>query len=141
VAYVGAAALLLLILQYFLGLWTNVYAPAQFSNFNSSANYSPALYAHIDNGFVLFFLGIVAVILAALSRRVRTIVPAVVLVASIYGAGYFGMAYVNATPNTPIDSFGMGALFLVALFSAGALLMGSMRARTAPSAPVVTVTT
>jgi hypothetical protein len=129
VTYLAGVALLLLIAQYFLGLWTNVYAPAQFASFDSGANYSPSLNVHIVNGDVLFLLSIVALVFTALARQLRLIVSAVVLVVSIYVAGQFGMVYVNSTPNDPIDSFGMGAMFLIALFSATSLLMMSWRRR------------
>jgi len=131
VTYLSAAGLLLLLFQYLFGLWTNVYAPAQFSSFDSGANYSPSLNVHIVNGDVLFLLSIVILVFTAFSRQVRLIAPAAVLVASIYIAGAFGMAYVNSTPNDPIYSFGMGAMYLVALFSAGAVLMMSVRVQRA----------
>lgn len=138
VAYVGGIALALLILQYVLGLWTDVYAPAQFASFDSGSNYAPSLRAHIVTGDVLFLVSAVAVVLAAISRRLLLIVPAVVLLVSIFGAGEFGMAFVNSAPNDPIDSFAMGTLFLAALFTSAALVMFSQRARaTAGPAPSV----
>lgn len=129
VTYVGGLTLLLLIAQYFLGLWTNVYAPAQFASFDSGAGYSPSLDAHILNGDVLFLLALIVLVFAAVSKRIRLIVPAVVLVIAVFVAGELGMAFVNSTPNDPIDSFGMGTMFLVALFSAAALMMLSANAR------------
>ena len=129
VTYLAGATLVLLIAQYFLGLWTNVYAPAQFASFDSGANYSPSLNVHIINGDVLFLVSVVALVFAALARQLRLIVPAVVLVVAIYLAGEFGMVYVNSTPNAPIDSFGMGGMFLVALFSAAGLMMMASRSR------------
>lgn len=127
ITYVSGAVLFLLLLQYFLGLWTNVYAPAQFASFDSGANYAPSLNAHIINGDVLFLLAVVLLVLAAFSRQARLVISAVVLVVAVYAAGEFGMAYVNSSPNDPIDSFGMGSLFLVALFSAAGLMMMSWR--------------
>lgn len=135
VSYVGAASLVLLIAQYFLGLWTNVYAPAQFASFDSATNYAPSLQVHILNGDILFLLSLVALVFAVFSKQVRLIASAVVLAGSIYVAGEFGMVYVNSTPNDPIDSFGMGAMFLVALLSAAALLMFSVRAHPTYPAP------
>ncbi|MFZ1023292.1 MAG: hypothetical protein WAN87_04075 [Thermoplasmata archaeon] len=133
VTYLAGAALVLLIAQYFLGLWTNVYAPAQFASFQTgidSGPYYPApLRVHVANGDVLFLLSIVALVFAALARQLRLIVPALVLAVSIYVAGELGMLFVNSTPNAPIDSFGMGAMFLVALLSAAGLLMMSWRSR------------
>jgi hypothetical protein len=55
----------------------------------------------------------------------------VILVASVYVAGAFGMAYVNSTPNDPAYSFGMGTMFLVALFAAASLVMMSVRVQRA----------
>lgn len=136
VTYLGAAAVLLLLFQYLLGLWTNVYAPSQFSSFDSGANYAPALNVHIVNGDVLFLLSLALVVLAAISRRARLVVPATILAVSIYIAGAFGMAYVNSTPNNPVYSFGMGTMFLAALFSAAALLMLSVRVQRSPKAPL-----
>ncbi len=133
VTYLAGAALVLLLVQYFLGLWTNVYAPAQFASFDhgSGANYPPSLNVHITIADVLFLLSIVALVFAALARQLRLIVASIVLMVSIFVAGEFGMAFVNSAPNDPIDSFGMGAMFLVALFSAAALVMLSARARSA----------
>jgi hypothetical protein len=141
VTYISGVTLFLLLLQYLLGLWTNVYAPAQFSSFDSGANYSPALNGHIINGDALFLLSVIALVIAAISKQVRLFIPAVVLVVSIYVAGQFGMAYVNSTPNDAIDSFGMGTMFLVALFSAAALIMTSRRSgRTPGSTPSASTT-
>ena len=121
--FLAAAAIGLLILQYVVGLWTNVYAPAQFDSFDSGANYPLALNVHIVNGDVLFLLSVAAVVVTALGRQWRLVVPAVVLAASVYVAGQFGMMYVNTSPNDPVYSFGMGVTFLVALFGASALIM------------------
>ncbi|MGA7846944.1 MAG: hypothetical protein WCB18_07660 [Thermoplasmata archaeon] len=138
VTYLAGASLVLLIAQYFLGLWSNVYAPAQFLSFyqgvDAGANYPPALFVHITVADVLFILSIVALVFAALARQLRLIIPALVLVVSIYVAGEFGMAFVNSTPNDPIDSFGMGTMFLVALFATMGILALS-RSRRTPSAP------
>jgi hypothetical protein len=141
VTYLASAVLLLLIVQYFLGLWTNVYAPAHFSSFDSGSNYAPSLNFHIVNGDVLFLLSIVKLVFAALARQLRLVAPAVLLVVSIYVAGEFGMAYVNSTPNNPIDSFGMGGVFLVALYSAASLVIASLRSRpVVPSTPEIPTT-
>lgn len=123
VLFLGGALLVVLVVQYLLGLWTSVYAPAQFASFDSGAGYSPSLRAHILAGDVLFLGSVVVLVLAAISRRPRLIAPALVLAASIFLAGQFGMAFVNSSPNDPIDSFGMGATFLVALTSATALVV------------------
>jgi hypothetical protein len=138
--FLSGVILLLLLVEYLSGLWTNVYAPAQFSAFDSSSsNYPPALNAHIAVGDILALLSVVALILAGLSRKLRLIAPAAVLVISIAVAGELGMAFVNSSPNDAAYSFGMGAMFLVALLAAAGLQMTSVRSRapvgTAPSTP------
>jgi hypothetical protein len=143
VRIVGAVAgveLVLLFVQYALGLWTNLYGPDTFNTNTSLAS----LDWHFIVGDLLFLVGIVIVILAALARAVRLIVPAVVLVIAVYAAGAFGMAFVNSTPNNPIYSFGMGIMFLVALFSDLAIMGQAWRrslwqAAMAPMAPSPTV--
>jgi hypothetical protein len=131
-AYAGGVTLLLLTLQYLVGLWTNVYAPAQFGPFDSYPPYpSPALEVHILNGILLGVVSLAALVLAALSKQLRLIVPALVLLIAVFVAGEFGFIFVNSAPNNPIDSFGMGAMFIVALFSAAALLMLSRGTRPA----------
>lgn len=117
--------MLLLVAQYFSGLWTNVYAPAMFTS-NSAF---PSLNAHYFIGFALFFVGIVVVILAGLSRNWRLILGGIVVVVAVLLAGIFGSAFVGSSPNNPIDSFAMGAMFLVALFANSAILMVGSRAR------------
>jgi hypothetical protein len=136
-AYVGGVTLLVLILQYLVGLWTNVYAPAQFGPFDSYPPYpSVALEVHILNGILVGLVSLAALVLAALSKQLRLIVPALVLLISVFVAGEFGFFFVNSTPNNPIDSFGMGAMFIVALFSAAALVMlsGGVRPNEGPRA-------
>lgn len=117
--------MLLLVAQYFLGLWTNVYAPAAFTS-NSSF---PSLNWHYNIGFALFFVGIALVILTALSRDWRLVVAGIVTVVAVYSAGMFGANFVSSSPNNPLDSFGMGAMFLVALFADSAVLMLASRNR------------
>lgn len=126
--------MLLLIVQYLLGLWANVYAPAQFAPFDSYPPFpSPALEFHILTGDALFLLSLVVLVFAALSKRLHQIAPAVVLVVSIFIAGQFGMAFVNSSPNDPLDSFGMGVMFLVAFVSAVTLMV--LPGRRAPTVP------
>jgi hypothetical protein len=123
--------LLLLIAQYFLGLWTNVYAPSMFTS-NSSF---PSLNWHYNVGFMLFFVGIVVLILTALARDWRLILSGVVVVIAVYSAGMFGADYVSSSPNNPLDSFGMGTMFLVALFANAVILMLASRGRRSVSDP------
>ncbi len=123
--------MVLLIGQYLLGMWTNVYAPST-PAFYSMKNYAP-LGLHVFNGDALFLLALVALIFAIFSRQLRLIVPAVVLSIAVLAAGEFGMAFENSI--NPIYSFGMGTMWLVAFFAASALLMGSRRPRNASMAP------
>lgn len=123
--------MLLLVAQYFLGLWTNVYAPAMFTS-NSAF---PSLNWHYNIGFLLFFVGIALVILTALSRDWRLVVAGVLVVAAVYSAGMFGADFVSSSPNNPIDSFGMGAMFLVALFANSVVLMFASRNRNSAAVP------
>jgi hypothetical protein len=123
--------MILLVAQYFLGLWTNVYAPSMFTS-NSSF---PSLDWHYNIGFILFFAGIVLLILTGLARDWRLLLCGIVVLGAVYGAGQFGAAYVSSSPNNPLDSFGMGALFLVALFANSAALMLASRARHPTGSP------
>jgi hypothetical protein len=111
---VTGISLLLLLIQYLLGLWTADYAPAAFTNDTSF----PSLDWHYNVGFALGIVSILIVILAALTRQARLIAPSVVLFIAILVAGVLGMRYVNTTPNDPLASFGMGVMFLVAFGSA-----------------------
>jgi hypothetical protein len=115
-AFVGLV-FLLLIAEYLLGLWTNVYAPAMFT---SSAS-TPALAAHMSAGIALFVAPIVMTVLAALRKELRRVIPSVVTVLAIGAAGVFGRMYISTTPNDPAYSFAMGTLFLVAFVSAAAV--------------------
>lgn len=122
---VTGVTLLLLLVQYMLGLWTADYAPASFTD-NTSY---PSLDWHYNVGFILGFLSIIAVVVAVLTRRARLIAPAVVLLLSVVGAGVMGMRFVGTTPNDPLASFVMGVLFLVAFGSAMGLMTQLGRAR------------
>ena len=128
--------MLLLVAQYLLGLWTNPYVPA--SGFTSNSS-SPALDWHYNVGFILGILGIVAIALASVSRRLPLAPLAVLLFLSVIVAGPAGGAYVTATPNPSNDSFLMGAVFLLAVLSAFGLVYqvwkGTPGASSTPAAP------
>jgi len=123
--------MLFLVAQYFLGLWTNVYAPSMFTS-NSSF---PSLDWHYNIGFTLFFVGVVMLILAGLSRNWRLVLGGIVVVVAVYVAGQLGASFVSSSPNNPLDSFGMGVMFLVALFANSAVLMLAARARRPTGSP------
>ncbi|MCI4330466.1 MAG: hypothetical protein L3K19_01275 [Thermoplasmata archaeon] len=120
--------LLLLVTQYLLGLWTAAYAPATFT----SDTTFPSLDWHYNIGFILGLLSIAVIIVAALSRQVRLIVPAVVLFVAVLLAGMFGSRFVGTTPNDPRFAFAMGVMFLVA-FGAAMGLAGQLARRRWPS--------
>jgi hypothetical protein len=128
---VAGIEMLLLITQYFTGLWTNVYAPAMFTS-NSSFG---SLNAHYYGGFLLFFIGIALVIVAGLSRDWRPTLAGIVVLLAVLLAGSYGADFVGSSPNNPIYAFGMGAMFLVALFADAAVLMIASRARRPMSVP------
>jgi hypothetical protein len=137
VAIVALIEIFLLIAQYLLGVWTNVYAPAQFVlNSSGMSDQVGTLVYHVLVGFLLFLVGVVILILAGLSRDLRLIGLAVVLPIAVFVAGEFGSAFERSTPNNPIYSFGMGAMFLVALFATMGILAlsRSRRMLSAPSA-------
>lgn len=102
---------ILLVIQYFLGLYTNVYAPSSGFTGNSS---STSLDWHYNLGYTLGVLAILAVVFAVLTRAGRLIGPAVVMFLGVLIAGIFGGAFVNSTPNNPAYSIGMGLAFLIA---------------------------
>lgn len=128
-SYMAAVELALLIAQYLLGLLTNLYGPAVYADRNGP----PSLGFHFLTGYLLFLVGAVILIFSGLARSARLIIPAVVLEIAILLAGIFGSLFLGT--NNPIYSFGMGTMFLVALFSAIAFLAFSWRART--TGPVV----
>jgi hypothetical protein len=130
VLILAGVEMLLLVAQYCLGLWTNVYAPAMFTS-NSSF---PSLDWHYNIGYILFLLGVVVLIFAGLARDPRLVLSAIVVVVAVYVAGSLGAAYVSSSPNNPLDSFGMGAMFLVAFLADAATLMLASRARRNPAA-------
>ncbi|MCI4317369.1 MAG: hypothetical protein L3J96_02425 [Thermoplasmata archaeon] len=124
--------MLLLVVQYLLGLWTNLYGPTAYTS-NTSF---PALDAHYNVGFALFFTALILLVLTGLSRELRLVVPAVVGLVAIILAGVYGMMYVGSTPNAPIDSFLMGLMFLVAFGATSAVSsLGMMRHPVGPMPP------
>ncbi|MFZ1023172.1 MAG: hypothetical protein WAN87_03455 [Thermoplasmata archaeon] len=134
---VAVVEIFLLIAQYLLGIWTNVYAPAQFVLNSSGMSTQPgSLVYHVLVGFLLFLVGVVILILAGLSRDLRLICLAAVLPVAVFVAGEFGSAFERSTPNNPIYSFGMGVMFIVALFATMGILALSRNRRmlSAPSA-------
>jgi hypothetical protein len=135
VTIVAVVEILLLIGQYLLGIWTNVYAPAQFVlNSSGMSDQVGTLEYHVLVGFLLFLVGVVILILAGFTRDLRLIALAVVVPIAVFVAGELGSAFERSTPNNPIYSFGMGAMFIVALFATLGILAVS-RSRRMPAAP------
>jgi hypothetical protein len=100
-----------LVVQYIAGLGTNAYAPA--AGFTMNTDFG--IYdLHWDNGFLLGILVILLLIVAGLSRQVRSLVPAVVAFLAVLVAGIAGMNFVNTTPNPPGATIAMGLAWLVA---------------------------
>lgn len=128
---VAGVAMVLLVAQYLLGMWTNVYAPST-PAFYAMKNYTP-LGLHVFNGDALFLLAVVALIFAAFSWQLRLIVPAAALAIAILVGGELGMAFENSV--NPIYSFGMGTMWMVAFFATGILLWGSWGLGNASMAP------
>lgn len=120
---VAVVTLLILLVQYLSGIWTNLYSTSMFTS-NSS---SPSLDAHYDGGFALGLLGIVAIALAVLTRRARLIGQSAALFLWIVVAGIAGMAFVGNTPNPAIDSFTMAVAFLLAFGTAIGLTFSAYR--------------
>jgi hypothetical protein len=113
--FLAPIVLLILIAQYLLGLWTNLYAPAAGFTSNSS---SLALDWHYNLGFILGIVSILSIVLAALTRRLPLVILSVILFVGVFVAGMAGGSYVNSTPNPSSDSFLMGAMFLLAFVAA-----------------------
>ncbi|MCI4351573.1 MAG: hypothetical protein L3K15_08705 [Thermoplasmata archaeon] len=131
--YLAPITMLLLVAQYLLGLWTNLYAPPAGLTSNSS---SPALDWHYNIGFILGIIAILALVLALLSRQLRLAGSASALLVGVLVAGFAGGNFVGTNPNNAVSSFVMGAMFLVAFVAALGLGYGSwMRASPAPSVP------
>lgn len=120
-----------LVIQYIVGMGTNVYAPV--AGFNSSTDFG--LYDfHWDNGWALGVLSIVLVVVAVLSGRARNIAPSVVSLAAVLVAGFAGMAFVSSTPNPAWATLTMSIAFLV---SFGAMISFGFQLRTGNTSPVV----
>jgi hypothetical protein len=144
VEIVAVVEIFLLIAQYLLGVWTNVYAPAQFVLNSSGVSTQPGtLVYHVLVGFILVLVGVVILILAGISRDLWLVALAVVLPIAVFVAGELGSAFERSTPNNPIYSFGMGAMFIVALFATRGILAVSRSRRmlSAPSAAPAPVET
>jgi hypothetical protein len=109
---------LLLVVQYLLGLWTNVYAPSVPFTHSTSM---PSLGVHYLVGYALGALTLVGVLIAALSRNLRSVVLEGVVFVAVLWAAFAGMAYVGTQPNPPVASFSMGFAFLIA-FAANLVL-------------------
>lgn len=128
---------LLLVVQYLLGLWTNAYAPS--SGFTDNTSY-PSLDWHYNIGFTLGALGVIVLIVAALTRKLPFIGLAAVLLVGIAIAGISGMEFVHSSPNDPVATVVMGVGFLIAFWASlvlGLLAMGM--ARMGPRPPISTV--
>jgi hypothetical protein len=113
--FLAPIILLVLIAQYLLGLWTNLYAPPAGFTSNSS---SPALDWHYNLGFILGIASILSIVLAALTRRLPLVVLSIILFVGVLVAGMAGGSFVSSTPNASGDSFLMGAMFLLAFVAA-----------------------
>jgi hypothetical protein len=127
---------LLLVVQYIAGLGTNVYAPV--SGFNGNSAYG-WLDFHYITGDILGVVSILLLIVAVFTARAPLIGNSVGVLASVVIAGIAGMAYVNSTPNNPVDSLVMGVFFLAAFgatISLGFRVMWASTSRpTLPSPP------
>ena len=134
--FLAPVLLLLLVAQYLLGLWTNLYAPS--TGFTSSSS-SPSLDWHYNLGYLLGVLGILAIVFAALSRQAPLIGTAVGFFLSVLLAGVAGMAFVRTDANPPLYSLEMGLLFLFAFGAAMGLAVRTWM-RPTPSSSVAAPT-
>ncbi|MGC2288794.1 MAG: hypothetical protein WA688_02930 [Thermoplasmata archaeon] len=131
-SYLVGITLVLLVVQYLLGLWTNAYAPAMFSPSNHSF---AALGFHVLVGYVVGVVALALLIVAAFSRNPRYAIQSFVVLVAIALAGVFGMLFVSSTPNNPAYSFGMGFMFLVAFGACMGLSWSVWGARSRLSTP------
>jgi len=116
--YLSPIVVGVLVGQYLLGLWTNLYAPP--SGFSSNSS-TPSLDWHYNLGYTLGLWAILCVILAGIARQLPLLGLAVLLLAGVFVAGFSGGNFVLTSPNSAIWSFVMGGMFLVAFIAAGAL--------------------
>jgi hypothetical protein len=119
--YVAPVILASLVVQYLLGLYTNLYG-----GFSATTS-TGALDGHYTNGDILFLLAVLALIFASLARDWKNAGLGAALVAIVTVAGFMGGAFQNSVANVgdagqPVYSFAMGVLFLVGLF-VGVLLV------------------
>ena len=124
--YLVAIVLVLLVLQYLLGIYTNVYGVGVNADGKYSENSSgPALDWHYNVGFLLGILGIVLIVLAALSRTGRLVGQAVGLFVWVLVAGVEGMMFVRS--NDPLQSLIMAFAFLLAFGTGMGMLLSLFR--------------
>jgi hypothetical protein len=121
---------LLLVIQYIAGIGTNVYAPAAGFNGNSDFGW---LDLHYTTGDVLGIVSILLLVVAVFTARAPLIGNSAGIFASVLIAGLAGMAYINTSPNNPVDSLVMGVFFLVAF--GATISLGYRVMRTSPAAP------
>ena len=122
-SYLVGITLLLLAVQYILGIWTSAYAPAQFTTTPSTAAYT----SHIVAGYIVGLAALVLFVVSVLSKDPRVMAQSLAVLVTIGLAGVFGRLFVSTTPNDPAYSFAMGLLFLVAFGACMGLLWSVWR--------------
>jgi hypothetical protein len=123
------AGLVMLLLEYGLGVWTNLYAPlpvsdhgeATFAAFGGAVAHGPVgLTLHALLGTLLIVTAVSVVVRAALARQTVSIVLACVSLVAVLAAWFSGTKFVSDTASGA--SFGMAVATGVALLGYATIL-------------------
>jgi hypothetical protein len=127
--YLGPVLVLLLVVEAALGVATNVNGPA---NFTSQTQF-PSLMAHEGVGYLLGLAALIALVAAALQRRVPAIALSLLVLVGVGAAGASGREFIQTDPNANLFSALMAVMFVVAL--AGAVGMTLLAVRSMRATP------
>ena len=134
--YASVVAVILVVVQYVLGVGTNLFATPFDVHGAGTSNW---LEGHFNNGLILGVVSILTIVFAAVSRKRRLLALSAGLTASVVLAGVFGILYEASAScpspgcsvsDNPAYSFAMAIMFLLALLSGVGLTMESWAGRT-----------
>lgn len=128
--YGSLTTLLLLVVQYVLGLWTNAYSVGD--------SFPGTLTGHIAVGYLLGVLSLLLLMVVVLDGRKSLVGPSALLLLSVALAGVTGRLFLMSNATNAGDSVAMGVAFLAAFASASMLVFSAWRSSAAPSSPTAT---
>lgn len=127
--FLSMGLLAALVVQFLLGLWTNVDA--------SGTTYPPTLGFHFVFGYLLGILSIAALVVSAMLKELRLILPAVLVLLGVVIAAVAGLAFLK-DGQPPSASFAMGVGFLLAFSAASFLHSATLPLRVGGKLPTAT---